>query len=61
METIRLGYGRSEIEIPVSGAKSVTWLEARDMPKIADVKAAFRKAALEEPVEDVYKRQSRWR
>lgn len=51
METIRLGYGRSEIEIPVSGAKSVTWLEARDMPKITDVKAAFRKAALEEPVD----------
>lgn len=50
METIRLGYGRSEIEIPVDGAKSVTWLQAKDMPKITDVKEAFKKAVLDEPV-----------
>lgn len=50
MESIRLGYGRSEVMIPADGAKSVTWLQARDMPKITDVRQAFRKAVLEAPV-----------
>lgn len=50
MSTIQLNYGQSQVTIPVEGAKSVTWLEAKDMPEITDVRSALRTAITEDAV-----------
>ena len=47
---ISLKYGTSEVSIDVSGAKSVTWLQAKSMPIITDVKSAFIRAVTKDVV-----------
>lgn len=50
MEKILLGYGQSQVEAVIDGAKSVTYLEPIEAPAIADVKEAFYEAAVRHPV-----------
>lgn len=32
MEAVEFEYGQGQVTIPVEGARSVTWLKAKDMP-----------------------------
>lgn len=47
---MKMKYGKTEVEISVEGAKSVTTLYENEMPKIENIKEAFEKAITEDVI-----------